>query len=59
MADIEGMNRLKLKFNETDDPDTRAIILAKLEKLKNWEHPRVTAKMSELRSRGKIPSPSS
>ena len=48
MADLEGITRLKLKILDTEDPDKRAVLLGKLEKLQNWEHPRVTQKMKEL-----------
>jgi hypothetical protein len=53
MADLEGMAKMKLKILDCEDPEKRTVLIQKLEKLKNWEHPRVTQKMSELRARGK------
>ncbi len=52
MADLEGIARMKLKIMDTEDPEKRAVLLEKLEKLQNWEHPRVTQKMNELRQKG-------
>jgi len=54
MADLEGIAKLKLKILECDNDEKRNVLLMKLEKLKNWEHPRVTQKMEELRRRGLI-----
>lgn len=51
MSDLEGLTRLKLKIIDCEDPDTRALLVQKFEKLKVWEHPRVTQKMKELRAR--------
>jgi hypothetical protein len=48
MADLEGITRLKLKILDTEDPGKRAVLMEKLVKLQNWEHPRVTQKMKEL-----------
>ena len=50
-ADLEGMTKLKLRILECEDIDARAVLIQKFERLKTWEHPRVTAKMAELRSR--------
>lgn len=55
MSDLEGMTKLKLRILECEDVDTRAFLIQKLERLKTWEHPRVTAKMAELRSRKILP----
>ena len=51
MADFEGMLSMQLKIMDCEDPDRRALLVEKLEKLKRWEHPRVTAKLAELRAR--------
>lgn len=48
MADLEGITRLKLKIMDTEDHEKRAVLMEKLEKLQQWEHPRVTQKMKEL-----------
>jgi hypothetical protein len=53
-ADLEGMTKLKLKILECEDIDARAVLIQKFERLKTWEHPRVTAKMAELRMRNLI-----
>lgn len=50
-SDLEGISRLKLMYLECDNPDRKAKILEKINKLKTWEHPRVTQKLSELRFR--------
>ncbi len=50
-SDLEGISRLKLMYTECDDPDLRTVLLKKIEKLKTWEHPRVTQKLKELRER--------
>lgn len=54
MADLEGIAKLKLKILESEDPEYTKVLIKKLEKLKTWEHPRVTQKMNELRHRGLI-----
>ncbi len=51
MADLEGMTKLKLKILDCEDAEKRDVLIKKLERLKTWEHPRVTEKMAELRSR--------
>lgn len=51
MSDVEGLVKLKLKYLDTDDPDKREALLKKIEKLKNWEHPRVTEKLKQLNTR--------
>lgn len=50
-SDLEGISRLKLMYTECEDPDKRTVLLGKIEKLKAWEHPRVTQKLAELRAR--------
>lgn len=52
MADIEKMREIVEEYKYTEDPERRVILKEKLEKLRNWEHPRVTAKLNELKSRG-------
>jgi hypothetical protein len=52
MADLEGITRLKLKILDTENDEKRAVLMEKLQKLQNWEHPRVTQKMNDLRQRG-------
>lgn len=54
MSDIEGMTKLKLKILNCEDPELREIYIRKLEKLKTWEHPRVTEKLRELRQKNVI-----
>lgn len=54
MSDLEGIAKLKLKILDSDDPEKTKVLMSKLEKLKMWEHPRVTQKMNELRCRGLI-----
>jgi hypothetical protein len=51
MADLEGMTKLKLKILDCEDAEKRDVLIKKLERLKTWEHPRVTEKMAELRMR--------
>ena len=53
-VDVEGMIRLKLSYLEEENPDKQKIIAEKMEKLKNWEHPRVRNKLNELNQRGII-----
>ena len=48
MADLEGMARLREKIMYCEDPERRQVYINKLEKLKYWQHPRVTAKLKEL-----------
>lgn len=50
-TDVEGMIRLKLAYLDEENPKKKSIILAKMEKLKNWEHPRVLQKIHELHAR--------
>lgn len=52
MADIEKMREVVEEYKFTEDPERRAVLKEKLDKLRAWEHPRVTAKLKELRSRG-------
>jgi len=52
MADIEKMREVVDEYKFTEDPERRAILKEKLEKLRAWENPRVTAKLKELMSRG-------
>lgn len=54
MSDLEGMMKLKLKVLECEDPERRSMYIRKLEKLKTWEHPRVTEKLAELRQKNVI-----
>lgn len=54
MADFEGIARMKLKIMDTENPEKRKVFEEKLEKLKKWEHPRVSQKMTELKCRGMI-----
>lgn len=54
MSDLEGIAKLKLKILDSEDPERTKVLTQKLEKLKEWEHPRVTQKMDELRRRGLI-----
>lgn len=54
MSDLEGMTKLKLKILDCEDPERRKVYIHKLEKLKVWEHPRVTEKFRELRQKNVI-----
>lgn len=54
MSDLEGMMKLKLKILDCENPELRSMYIRKLEKLKTWEHPRVTEKLRELRQRNII-----
>lgn len=54
MSDLEGMTKLKLKILDCEDPELRKLYIRKLEKLKTWEHSRVTEKFRELRQKNII-----
>lgn len=52
MADIERVHALVGEIEDTSNPDRIAVLVEKLKKARTWEHPRVTEKLREFRSRG-------
>jgi hypothetical protein len=53
MADFERIHMISAEIEGFEGhPDRLVALKEKLAKARTWEHPRVTAKLSELRSRG-------